>query len=55
VIFQGSPEAKLTATGPVADTPQFRADAQAEVAELNADLRRYRYYPVLALGIGVRF
>lgn len=55
VIFQGSPEAKLTATGPVADTPQFRTDAQAEVAELNADLRRYRYYPVLALGIGLRF
>jgi hypothetical protein len=55
VIFQGSPEAKLTATGPVAETPQFRDDAQAEVAELNADLRRYRYYPVLAIGIGVRF
>lgn len=55
VVFQGSPEAKLTATGPVAETSQFREDAQAEVADLNADLRRYRYYPVLALGIGLRF
>ena len=61
------PEAEVDGSFVLGDDPQAgeqpeerhehdrREDTQAEVAELNADLRRYRYYPVLAIGIGVRF
>jgi hypothetical protein len=55
VIYQGSPTTELSASEPVADTPGFREDVRIEVAELDADLRNYRFYPVLAFGVGIRF
>jgi hypothetical protein len=57
VIFQGPPSIELTATGPLATDPVFQASLRAEAAEANADLEDgpYKYYPVLALGVGFRF
>lgn len=50
VLFQGAPSATLTTTNAAA------AGALAnEQALLNDKLRRYRYYPVLSLGIGYAF
>jgi hypothetical protein len=55
VIYQGSPTTELTATGPIANTPGFQEDLAAEIRDLDDDLRNYRFYPVLAFGIGIRF
>ena len=57
VVFQGSPTVELSATGPLASNAQFQSDLQAEEAQANEELAEplLRYYPVLSLGIGVRF
>ena len=55
VIFQGSPNATLTATGPVSTTPQFQQEAAREVADINDEIRRFRYYPLLTIGLGFQF
>jgi hypothetical protein len=57
VIFQGTPHVTLAATGPVSSDPGFQADLAAEEAEINQDLDEpyLRYYPVLAVGLGIRF
>jgi hypothetical protein len=57
VIFQGTPRVTVNATGPLALAPGFQADLAAEEAELNQDLDKsyYKYYPVVAIGFGVRF
>ena len=53
VAFYGSPNVSLDAEGPFADDPTFRANLEAERAELEADLDGYRYYPVLSVGVTV--
>jgi hypothetical protein len=57
VVFQGSPTVDLSATGPLASNAQFQSDLQSEEAQANEELAEplLRYYPVLSLGIGVRF
>jgi hypothetical protein len=54
VAFQGSPEVTLRATGPIAGDPAFQADLTREEAEFNDDARRFRYYPVISVGISVK-
>jgi hypothetical protein len=53
VAFQGSPRVDLTTTGPISSDPEFQADLAREKAELDAELddSRYKYYPVVALGL----
>jgi len=54
VLFQGSPQAKVQTSGSWggANPAQLAADAEAQ---LNSDLSRFKYYPVLSLGIGYTF
>src|SRR5687768_3231180 len=54
VAFQGSPEVTLRAAGPIAGDAAFQADLTREEAEFNDDARRFRYYPVISLGISVK-
>lgn len=58
-IHAGSPEATLNVTcGPVVPTNecnQLKADVEAERAQLEDDYSSYEWYPVISLGIAVRF
>src|SRR6185503_10125101 len=53
VAFQGAPEVRLAATGPIAGNAAFQRDLTLEEQDFNADARRFRYYPVLSVGISV--
>ena len=55
VIFQGSPTAKLSATGTLANDPGFRADLSKEEKNLQDDLDSFEYYPVISIGFNYRF
>jgi hypothetical protein len=50
IMFQGSPKATVTSTG--SGGSAMTADAQAQ---LNEDLKNYKYYPVISFGIGYAF
>lgn len=54
ILFQGSPKATVTATGAWggANLSQLTADSQNQ---LNADLKGFKMYPVMSLGIGYAF
>lgn len=59
IIFQGSPKATLIANcgpglSPAACT-QLQSDVAAEQARLEDKLKRFRYYPVLNLGVTIGF
>lgn len=66
VVFHGVPTATMTFTGTAcaangsncrdmgADAA-IQSDIRAEEARLNEDLKTFRFYPVLSLGIGIRF
>jgi len=59
VIFQGRPRADLNAAcGPALSASacaQLQGDVEAEEARLRDELRRFRYYPVLNLGLTIGF
>jgi hypothetical protein len=50
IMFQGSPKATITTTGTGGAT--MTANAQTQ---LNEDLKHYKYYPVISIGIGYAF
>jgi hypothetical protein len=54
VVFQGTPTATLngTCTGPCGN---FQSDLKAQEATLNDDIKDFRYYPVVALGLAYTF
>jgi hypothetical protein len=51
VMGQGSPTTTITSTS----QPVPPADIAAEEASLNEDLKNYKYWPVVSLGIGYTF
>ena len=55
VAFHGEPTVSLSATGPFADQPAFQANLAAEEDNINDDARRFRVYPVLAIGLAIGF
>lgn len=55
VVFQGTPKVDISASGPVTVIPGFNEDLEEEEAEIQNELDSFRYYPVVALGIYVRF
>jgi hypothetical protein len=55
VLFAGDANARLTATGPAANTPQFQSNLRAEERDINDDLGVLGAYPVLQLGLQYRF
>jgi hypothetical protein len=54
VAFQGPPTVRLGATGPISGNAAFQRDLALEEQDFNDDARRFRYYPVLSLGISVK-
>ncbi len=66
VLFQGSPKASLTASGIARDiaTNQainlatdatFQSELTKEEQNLNNELKDYKFYPVISLGVSYRF
>ncbi len=65
VLFQGSPEAKFTASGTVdggagigvinVDNPLFQDDIDQEEQNLNDELKDFKALPVISLGTSYRF
>ncbi|AKM11238.1 hypothetical protein [Croceicoccus naphthovorans] len=55
-MFHGSPRIdNLTATGILADDPDFMDSLRAEEAEIEDDIDNYKIYPVVQLSVGYRF
>jgi hypothetical protein len=59
VLFQGSPHSTLSATcgpgTPAATCTQIQSDVTAEQTQLNDDLHKYQYYPVISIGLAYTF
>jgi hypothetical protein len=66
VLFQGTPEAKITASGNAIDLAtntavnlatdtQFQTELATEEQSLNDDLKDFKAYPVISLGVSYRF
>lgn len=56
VIAQGSPKAKLTATGGTySNDPNVQADLKKAESDLQTKLNDFKVYPVVQLGIAYRF
>jgi hypothetical protein len=55
VMFQGSPEADLTATGPIASQPDFMTELAKEEDNLQDDLDDFNLYPNISIGLSYRF
>ena len=55
VMFQGSPTADLSATGPIASDPAFQAELAKEENNLQDDLDNFEFYPNISIGFNYRF
>ncbi|MCU0241301.1 MAG: hypothetical protein MUF51_02630 [Vicinamibacteria bacterium] len=57
VMFQGTPQVKLNATGPIVLWPEFQRDLAQLQQDINDDLQKdyFKYYPVITLGLAYRF
>lgn len=54
VMWWGSPDVDLTAAN-AALVPGLKQDIDDEVAKVEDDLKNFRFYPVLAVGVSYRF
>src|ERR1700693_2927682 len=59
VMFQGSPKSKIDASCGPATPPltcsQLKSDAAAEQSNLDDSLHKFKYYPVISLGLAYTF
>lgn len=55
VMFQGRPDVTLAGSGAITSTPGFQADLERERAEIAHDIRMFRFYPAIRLGVAYRF
>ena len=55
VLYQGSPNLSYTADGALSGNPIFEASLEKERKELEDDMSKYEYYPVLSLGVTYKF
>lgn len=55
VVFQGSPDVTLAATGALATNAAFMADLKKEQLDLQNDIDNFELYPVVSLGFSYRF
>ncbi len=53
VAFQGPPTLSVTTDGLLANEPLFQTNLDAEVAEVEDDLERFRFFPVISLGFSI--
>ena len=54
VAFQGTPNVDLDVTGPIAQDPNFRADLQREEQNIQDDVKIFKYYPVVSIGLSFK-
>jgi hypothetical protein len=54
-LFQGSPNVKLSASGPISNDQDFQRNLAIEQSKLNDDLDNFKVYPYVALGVTYRF
>ena len=54
-VYQGTPEADLSVTGPIASDSMFQSNLAAEEADLQDALDNFKIYPVVSVGISYRF
>jgi hypothetical protein len=54
ILFQGKPKSTVICSNPTND-PTLAADCNVAQTTLSDDLKNYRYYPVISLGIGYAF
>lgn len=54
VMYWGSPKVELSSTNPLG-LPGLQADLDAEASNVEDDLKPYKFYPVLSLGLSYRF
>lgn len=52
VLYQGKPKTTLTATG---NTPGLASNVAAEQAKLDNNVKKYKFYPVVAVGVTWKF
>ncbi len=55
ILFQGSPQVELNATGPIASDAGFRRHLNREEKEIEDETEKFTVYPVIALGITYKF
>jgi hypothetical protein len=55
VAFQGSPDISLEASGPLSSNPDFQAELENEIADLEDEIDEFKYYPVITLGLTYKF
>jgi hypothetical protein len=55
VLFTSAANARLSATGPIANDPGFQANLRTEERDIDHHLKPLRYYPVVQLGLLYRF
>ncbi len=55
LVFQGTPEVALTASGVLATDPLFQQELARELADFEADVEDFELYPVASLGLSLRF
>jgi hypothetical protein len=54
-LFQGSPDVRLAADGPVSGDATFQRELERERQELQDDVDDFKVYPVVSLGVVYRF
>ncbi len=55
VVYMGSPHVTLSANGTLASDPTFQADLAREEDDIKDKVNRYRFYPVISIGLFFRF
>jgi hypothetical protein len=55
VLFQGSPQATMSATGSIASDPDFQRHLKNEEKEIEDAAENYKFYPVIAIGVAYKF
>jgi len=55
VLFQGSPQAEMSATGPIQSDPEFQRHLKNEEKEIEDETENFKVYPVIAIGIAYKF
>ena len=55
VLFQGAPQADLSATGPISSDSEFRRHLRNEEAEIEEETEGFKLYPIFSIGITYQF
>jgi len=54
-MYQDSPKINLDASGPIASDPTFQANLAQEKDQLKDKTNRFKFYPVIAIGVTYKF